>query len=220
MKNVLIRGPLLNSAGYGVHSRQIFSYLDSKSKCNISSQVTPWGICPFYINGELEDGLIGKIINTSLPSETYPDVSFQIQLPNEWDPTLAKLNVGVTAGVETDVCSPAWIECVNKMDLVIVPSQHTKLTFERSGSVTTPIQVVPEYVIPEIIEKNLNEISKNWPRNIPAGIIHADLFPDNIFFKNNKLSGIIDYYFSCYDFYAFEIAVCLNALCFEEKMKI
>ena len=71
--------------------------------------------------------------------------------------------------------------------------------------------------LPEIIEKNLDEIEKNWPKNIPAGIIHADLFPDNIFFKNNKLTGFIDFYFSCYDFYAFEIAVCLNALCFEGK---
>ena len=60
-------------------------------------------------------------------------------------------------------------------------------------------------------------IEKNWPNNIPSGIIHADLFPDNIFFKNNNLSGIIDYYFSCNDFYAFEIAICLNALCFEGK---
>ena len=71
--------------------------------------------------------------------------------------------------------------------------------------------------LPGIIEKNLNEIEKNWPKDIPFGIIHADLFPDNIFFKNNKLSGIIDYYFSCNDFYAFEIAICLNALCFEGK---
>jgi len=69
----------------------------------------------------------------------------------------------------------------------------------------------------QVIEKNLDEIEKNWPKNIPAGIIHADLFPDNIFFKNNELSGIIDFYFSCYDFYAFEIAICLNALCFEGK---
>ena len=67
----------------------------------------------------------------------------------------------------------------------------------------------------QIIEKNLNDVEKNWPINIPSGIIHADLFPDNIFFKKNKLSGIIDYYFSCHDFYAFEIAICLNALCFE-----
>jgi len=68
-----------------------------------------------------------------------------------------------------------------------------------------------------VIEKNLDEIEKNWPKDIPSGIIHADLFPDNIFFKNNKLSGIIDFYFSCNDFYAFEIAICLNALCFEGK---
>ena len=68
-----------------------------------------------------------------------------------------------------------------------------------------------------IIEKNLNEIETNWPQNIPAGIIHADLFPDNIFFNKNKLSGIIDFYFSCNDYYAFEIAICLNALCFEGK---
>ena len=65
------------------------------------------------------------------------------------------------------------------------------------------------------IEKNLNYIEKNWPKNIPSGIIHADLFPDNIFFKDGKLTGIIDFYFSCYDFYVFEIAICLNALCFE-----
>jgi len=68
-----------------------------------------------------------------------------------------------------------------------------------------------------VVEKNLDEIEKKWPKNIPSGIIHADLFPDNIFFNNNNLSGIIDYYFSCNDFYAFEIAICLNALCFEGK---
>ena len=71
--------------------------------------------------------------------------------------------------------------------------------------------------LPKIIEKNLNIIEENWPKNIPSGIIHADLFPDNIFFKKNKLSGIIDFYFSCYDYYAFEIAICLNALCIEGK---
>ncbi len=68
-----------------------------------------------------------------------------------------------------------------------------------------------------VIEKNLNEIEIDWPKNIPSGIIHADLFPDNIFFNKDKLSGIIDFYFSCNDYYAFEIAICLNALCFEGK---
>ena len=69
----------------------------------------------------------------------------------------------------------------------------------------------------KIIERNLEVIEDKWPKNIPRGIIHADLFPDNIFFKGNKLTGIIDFYFSCYDFYALEIAICLNALCFEGK---
>ena len=71
----------------------------------------------------------------------------------------------------------------------------------------------------KIIERNLEIIEDKWPKNIPRGIIHADLFPDNIFFKGSKLTGIIDFYFSCYDFYALEIAICLNALCFEGKSK-
>ena len=69
----------------------------------------------------------------------------------------------------------------------------------------------------KIIERNLEVIEDQWPKNIPRGIIHADLFPDNIFFKGSKLTGIIDFYFSCCDFYALEIAICLNALCFEGK---
>ena len=69
--------------------------------------------------------------------------------------------------------------------------------------------------LPKLIEDNLNDVEKNWPKNLPKGIIHADLFHDNIFFKENNFSGIIDFYFSCNDFYAFEIAICFNALCFD-----
>ena len=69
--------------------------------------------------------------------------------------------------------------------------------------------------LPNLIEANLISIEKEWPKNLPSGIIHADLFSDNIFFKNNKFSGFIDFYFSCNDFYAFEIAICFNALCFD-----
>ena len=69
--------------------------------------------------------------------------------------------------------------------------------------------------LPKLIESNLNDVEKNWPHDLPKGIIHADLFSDNIFFNNNKFSGLIDFYFSCEDFYAFEIAICFNALCFD-----
>ncbi len=69
--------------------------------------------------------------------------------------------------------------------------------------------------LPKLIEENLNDVQKNWPKNLPRGIIHADLFHDNIFFIKDKFSGVIDFYFSCEDFFAFEIAICFNALCFD-----
>ena len=69
--------------------------------------------------------------------------------------------------------------------------------------------------LPKLIEANLINVEKNWPKNLPSGIIHADLFSDNIFFQNEEITGIIDFYFSCNDFYSFEIAVCFNALCFD-----
>ena len=69
--------------------------------------------------------------------------------------------------------------------------------------------------LPKLIEHNLVDVEKNWPQNLPGGIIHADLFNDNIFFKENIFSGIIDFYFSCNDFYALEIAICFNSLCFD-----
>ena len=69
--------------------------------------------------------------------------------------------------------------------------------------------------LPRLIEQNLNDVEKNWPKNLPKGIIHADLFHDNIFFTQDKFSGVIDFYFSCEDFFAFEIAICFNALCFD-----
>ena len=69
--------------------------------------------------------------------------------------------------------------------------------------------------LPKLIEENLNDVEENWPKNLPRGIIHADLFHDNIFFSGDQFTGIIDFYFSCEDFYAFEIAICFNALCFD-----
>ena len=61
----------------------------------------------------------------------------------------------------------------------------------------------------------LSHLEAAWPRELPQGVIHADLFPDNVFFLGNKLSGLIDFYFACTDFLAYDVAVCLNAWCFE-----
>jgi homoserine kinase type II len=65
------------------------------------------------------------------------------------------------------------------------------------------------------IEAELGHLERAWPRHLPQGVIHADLFPDNVFFLGDKLSGLIDFYFACIDTLAFDVAICLNAWCFE-----
>jgi homoserine kinase type II len=80
-------------------------------------------------------------------------------------------------------------------------------TRERAGAV--------EAGLAETISAELAFLARHWPGELPAGIIHADLFPDNVFFLGDRLSGLIDFYFACNDLFAYDIAVCLNAWCFE-----
>ena len=65
------------------------------------------------------------------------------------------------------------------------------------------------------LARELDLIEQRWPKKLAIGTIHADLFPDNVFFLQDRLSGIIDFYFACTDAYAYDVAVCLNAWCFE-----
>ena len=67
----------------------------------------------------------------------------------------------------------------------------------------------------ETIGSELEHLAQRWPRDLPQGVIHADLFPDNVFFLGNALSGLIDFYFACTDTLAYDVAICLNAWCFE-----
>ena len=68
----------------------------------------------------------------------------------------------------------------------------------------------------KFLKNSFKDIKKEWPNKLPKGIIHGDLFIDNIFFRNNKLSGIIDFYFAANDYFMYEIAICINALCFDK----
>jgi homoserine kinase type II len=67
----------------------------------------------------------------------------------------------------------------------------------------------------EFLGRELAQLEAAWPLDLPQGVIHADLFPDNVFFLGSKLSGLIDFYFACTDALAYDIAICLNAWCFE-----
>ncbi|MFO1147697.1 MAG: homoserine kinase [Alsobacter sp.] len=78
---------------------------------------------------------------------------------------------------------------------------------ERADTVTPGLRAATEQA--------LGGLERAWPRGLPEGVIHADLFPDNVFFLGPRLSGLIDFYFACTDALAYDLAVCLNAWCFE-----
>ena len=66
------------------------------------------------------------------------------------------------------------------------------------------------------VRGELDFLGSHWPKDLPEGVIHADLFPDNVFFLGDDLSGLIDFYFACNDMLAYDVAICLNAWCFEK----
>jgi glycosyltransferase involved in cell wall biosynthesis len=207
LKKVLLRGPLLTHSGYGVHSRQVAKYLLNRGDIDVKFNLTPWGDTPWIVNPTAYDGLAGQIMQRSANPDqsTGFDVSLQLQLPNEWDPKLSRVNVGITAAVETDRCNPTWVEACNAMHSVIVPSQHAKQNLVNSGNVTKPIIIVPESFSEAITENDLPQLD-NFPTSFNF-LVFGQLTGNNpnsdrknIFytikwlcetFKNDKDVGII-----------------------------
>jgi len=157
MKSVVIRAPLLSYSGYGTHARQVFRWLLTKD-VDVYTQVVPWGATSWMINPDYEAGLVNEIMKRSVQLQKKPDVSFQVQLPNEWDPTLAKKNVGISAYVETDRCNPQWILASNQMDAIVVPSAHVKNCIEATGALSVPLHIIPEAYYDSIAKKKLPKL--------------------------------------------------------------
>jgi len=98
--------------------------------------------------------------------------------------------------------------------------RKNSMSINNLESLLKSIKFVPKIIAPNLksfLRINLKDIKKEWPKNLPKGIIHADLFLDNIFFNKDKFTGFIDFYFSCNDYSMYEIAICINALCFDKK---
>jgi hypothetical protein len=147
MKTVTLRAPVLTQSGYGVHSRQVARWLiglAEQGKINLSIQTVPWGDTTWLLNRNDLDGLVGKLMEYSRGEVRNQDVSFQVILPNEWDTNIAKYNVGITAAIETDKCNPSWLNDLNRVSEVVVPSLHAKKSFTNTGNVSSKITVIPE----------------------------------------------------------------------------
>jgi glycosyltransferase involved in cell wall biosynthesis len=156
MRTCIISSPVATQSGYGHHAREFitnaFKYKNNDWDIKLVSM--PWGHTPFTYPLPIE--WMKNIV--PLPLRQQPDIWVQITVPNEFQP-VGKFNIGVTAGTEGDVCPEAWIESINKMQLIIVPSEFTKKTFENTAekhklTITTTIKVVPEYFNELIYNKN------------------------------------------------------------------
>mgnify|MGYP000918198396 CR=1 FL=1 len=164
MKTVLLRAPVLTMSGYGVHARQVARWLfEQEEALDLDITVEPlnWGHTGWLTDVDAEDGLVGRVLQAADNTKPFYDVTIQLQLPNEWNPMLGAFNVGITAGVETDRCNPGWIDAVNQMNLVIVPSEFTKSSFLASGNVSTDIVVVPESFVDEVKNQDNCSIDLN-----------------------------------------------------------
>ena len=109
---------------------------------------------------------------------------------------------------------------LHKVSKKIKLFRKNSMSINNLDSLLKSIKFKSKSIAPQLkplLKKNLIEIKKLWPKNLPKGIIHGDLFIDNIFFNKNKFSGFIDFYFSCNDYSMYEIAICINALCFDKK---
>jgi hypothetical protein len=163
MRTVIIASPVATQSGYGHHAREIITnFIEQRGhEWDIKLISLPWGHTPFTY--PLSTDIAKRII--PLPLQSQPDLWVQITVPNEFQ-AVGKVNIGVTAGTEGDICPADWIDKINAMQLVIVPSNFTKAVFEETAKkhnkqITTNIQVIPEYFDETVYSSNvINEISE------------------------------------------------------------
>ena len=158
MRSVIIASPVATQSGYGHHAREIIAnFIEQRSsEWNIKLVSLPWGHTPFTYPIPLDWNQ--RIIQ--LPLTEQPDIWVQITVPNEFQ-AVGKYNIGVTAGTEGDICPEAWIDNLNAMQLVIVPSEFTKQVFintsqKHNKPITTRIEVIPEYFDDQIYNNKIN----------------------------------------------------------------
>jgi glycosyltransferase involved in cell wall biosynthesis len=147
MRKVVIASPVATQSGYGHHAREVITNIIEQrgSEWDVKLVSLPWGHTPmtYPISTDFQLRII------PLPLTEQPDVWVQISVPTEFQ-AVGKYNIGVTAGTEGDICPAEWIDNLNAMQLVIVPSEFTRNVFEETAkkhnkAITCNLQVIPEY---------------------------------------------------------------------------
>tara|TARA_Y100001938_G_scaffold149050_1_gene234614 strand:- start:325 stop:1674 length:1350 start_codon:yes stop_codon:yes gene_type:complete len=130
---VLVQAPVATRSGYGNHSRDIVKSLIKMDKFDIKIASLRWGQCPMNAldqNNPEDKEIIDRILTS--PLKRQPDVNIDIRVPNEFQ-RVGKYNIGITAGMETTLISKEWVDGLNRADLIIVPSEHSKNVFKASN---------------------------------------------------------------------------------------
>jgi glycosyltransferase involved in cell wall biosynthesis len=147
MRKVVIASPVATQSGYGHHAREIITNIIEQrgTEWDVKLVSLPWGHTPmtYPISVDLQLRII------PLPLQEQPDIWIQVSVPTELQ-AVGKYNIGVTAGTEGSICPAEWIDKINAMNLVIVPSEFTKTVFKETAKqsnkvITTKIEVIPEY---------------------------------------------------------------------------
>jgi hypothetical protein len=131
----IISCPIDTYSGYGARSRDLVKSIIELKKDEWNIQIMPqrWGDCSWgFINDNPEWGFLSQYFLPQPQLTQQPDIWAQITVPNEFQP-IGKYNIGITAGIETTVCAPEWIDGVNRMNLTLVSSEHAKKVFEQSA---------------------------------------------------------------------------------------
>ena len=134
-KKVLVRGPTLSQSGYGEHTRFVLRALRTQEE-NLDIHILPtkWGETGWIAINDEERAWIDKQVNETtrhLDAKLPYDISVQVSIPNEWE-KMAHVNIGVTAGIETNKVAPVWLEKANMMDKIITISEHSKSGFTKT----------------------------------------------------------------------------------------
>lgn len=173
--------PVATVSGYGSHARDLVLSLIKMDKYDIKIISINWGETPMNALDENDDDhkeILSRVVKEQLNHQ--PDIWVQCTIPSEFQP-VGKYNIGITAGIETNICSPEWVEGCNRMDLIIVPSKHAKDVFLTS--------------VYERRDKNTNQVLDTHKITKPIEVLHegvrTDLFGKDAK-QNDEVKNMLD----------------------------